>query len=66
MATITTRGEQVRMARLKDSVGGYTEMERLLKEQRAVGPNAQLRRGPDGRLTYLPDEAPPRRVANGR
>ena len=41
------------MARLKESMGGHTELKRL-QEQRLARPNAHLRRGPDGRLSYLP------------
>ena len=50
----TTRGEIERMGRLKDACGGYYEMGRLLREQRELGPQAELRRCSDGRLTYLP------------
>jgi hypothetical protein len=64
MATITTRGEQERVGRLKDDVGGYDEMLRLIKEQKQAGPNAELRRRDDGRLTFL--TVNPRRVANAR
>ncbi len=64
MATITTRGEQEHVAQLKDRVGGYAELIRLLEEQRTAGPNAELRREANGRLTYMPRG--PRRAVGQR
>lgn len=48
----TTRGEIARMTRLRDAVGGYAELGRLLREKEQSGPTSELARGPDGRLTY--------------
>lgn len=51
--SITTLGEQERVGRLKDACGGYNEMFRLLSEMKRY-PDSELRRGEDGKLTFVP------------
>jgi hypothetical protein len=64
MAIFTTRGEQLRVRRMAEKVGGYSELLRLDAEKKALGPNAEpkliMDRG--GRLTYIDIKAPEAKV----
>jgi len=55
MASITTRGEQLRVRRMAEKVGGYSELLRLDAEKKALGPDSEPKLVVDrsGRLSYI-------------
>lgn len=54
MAIITTRGEQLRVRRMAEKVGGYSELLRLDAEKKALGPNAAPKLiVRNGRFSYI-------------
>jgi hypothetical protein len=60
MAIFTTAGEQVRVRRMAEKVGGYSELLRLDAEKKALGPHAEPKLIMDrsGRFTYIDMKAP--------